>query len=269
MSVGSAGAETSASDPPRIVPWHEIGNIGLGMSHQRVERMYGKAVNGSPPRGTIIWRYRGRGVISVDYGPHGNVDGVYTESPEYATRSGIRVGMHIPLGPCHRAAGKCHYRWSGVTLRSSGGRHHLEWDRTATFGRGPVRVFVQLMLGDDGAVREISLDEYLHCPWGDVVASSCKQPPPPPEPPAPPGLRYCKHPGGPGNFLAASPRVPCSTARTVEAKVFSSSCVERTRCDAAGFTCLAFWDGRYDRPFSYTHHAVCRAGVLRIEMDEG
>src|ERR1700690_2073842 len=63
-----------------------------------------------------------------------------------------------------------------------------------------------------------------------------------------PGLRYCKRPGGPGNYLAASPSVSCATARKVEAKVFSSACVQRTRCLAYGFTCLAFWDGRYDRP---------------------
>jgi hypothetical protein len=84
-----------------------------------------------------------------------------------------------------------------------------------------------------------------------------------------PGLRYCKRPGGPGNYLAASPNVSCTTARKVEVKVFSQSCIKRTRCYAYGFKCLAFWDGRYDRPFSYTSHAICRAGARRVEMDEG
>jgi hypothetical protein len=84
-----------------------------------------------------------------------------------------------------------------------------------------------------------------------------------------PGLRYCKRPGGPGNFLAASPSVSCSTARKVEVRVFSQACVNRTRCHAYRFTCLAFWDGRYDRPFSYTSHAICRSGARRIVMDEG
>src|SRR5438876_849160 len=110
--------------------------------------MYGRAINGNPPRDTIIWRYRGRGVIGVTFDANGNVDSLETESAEYATRSGIRVGMRIPLGPCHPVTGKCQYRWNG-------------------------------------------------------------------------------------------------------------------------FTCLAFWDGRYDRPFTYTHHAICREGALRIEMDEG
>ena|SRR5438132_12971831 len=84
-----------------------------------------------------------------------------------------------------------------------------------------------------------------------------------------PGLRYCKRPGGPGNYLAASRTVSCRTARRVEAKVFSPSCINRTRCYAYGFTCLALWDGRHDRPFSYTSHAICRSGARRIEMDEG
>ena len=99
--------------------------------------------------------------------------------------------------------------------------------------------------------------------------ATCKLPPSPPEPPPPAGTRYCTHPGPPGNFLAASPDVPCGTARQVEAKVFSSACGNDNRCDARGFTCFAYWDGRYDRPFSYTHHAICRNGVQRIEIDEG
>jgi len=267
--AGSAAASRSATDPPRIVPWHQIGNIGLGMSHRRVERMYGRAINGNPPHNTIIWRYRGRGVIEVDYDANGHVDALDTESPAYTTRSGIHVGMRIPLGACHRVAGSCRYRWHGFTFNDTGGRQLLEWDRIATFGQGPVRVDVQLLLGDNGAVDEISLSSYLHCAWADVVATSCKQPPPPPVPPPPSGLRYCRKPAGPGSFVAASPGVSCRTAFEVEAKVFSDACFERTRCDGYGFTCLAFWDGRYDRPFSYTHHAVCRDGALRVEIDEG
>lgn len=85
----------------------------------------------------------------------------------------------------------------------------------------------------------------------------------------PPGLRYCKRPGLAGDYLGASPSVSCSTARKVEAKVFSSACITRTRCLAYRFTCLAYWDGRYGRAFSYTNHAICRSGARRIEMDEG
>ena len=43
----------------------------------------------------------------------------------------------------------------------------------------------------------------------------------------------------------------------------------KNRCVVVGFTCLAFWDGRYDQPFDYTHHAICHDGKRRIDMDEG
>lgn len=264
-------SSATAADPPRIVPWHEIGNIGLGMSHARVERMYGRAINGNPPRETIDWEYRGRGVITVDYDANGHVEDLSTASPAYSTPSGIHVGMRIPLGPCHRVAGHCEHRWHGFTYTNAGGKQFGEWDRVATFGRGPIRVFVQLFVGGGSTVSEISLDQYLHCSWADIVATSCKKPPPLPVPPPPPGLRWCRVPSGPGAFLAASPGVPCRTARAVEAGVFSNRCGNRTRCDTHGFTCIAIWDGRTDRPFSFTHHADCRDedGDARVVMDEG
>jgi hypothetical protein len=83
------------------------------------------------------------------------------------------------------------------------------------------------------------------------------------------GLRYCERPGGPGNYLAASPSVGCATARKVRNKTMSPVCVYQNRCYAYGFTCLAYWDGRYDRPFDYTHHGICRSGRRRIDFDTG
>lgn len=81
---------------------------------------------------------------------------------------------------------------------------------------------------------------------------------------------YCRRVGLSLSELSATGDVPCARARAVEATVFSRRCVSRNRCIASGFTCLAFWDGRYDRPFSYTHHAICRDDHLgRIDMDEG
>jgi hypothetical protein len=264
-------SSTTTVDPPRIVPWHEIGNIGLGMSHARVERMYGRAINGNPPRETIDWQYRGRGVITVDYDANGHVEDLSTTSPSYSTRSGIHVGMRIPLGPCHRVAGRCVHRWHGFTFDDSGGKQFREWFRIARFGRGPIRVNVQLGLGPNGAVSQIWLSQYLHCSWADIVATSCKKPAPLPVPPPPTGLRWCRAPNGPGAFLAASPEVSCHTAHDVEAGVFSERCWNRTRCETGGFTCIAIWDGRTDRPFSFTHHADCRDadGDGRVEMDEG
>ena len=267
--AGSATASSRAIDPPRIVPWHEIGNIGLGMSHARVERVYGPAINGSPPRNTIVWQYRGRGVIEIEYDANGHVESIDTASRAYATRSGIQVGLTVPLGPCHRVGGKCRHRWRGFTFSNDGGPQFREWDRIATFGHGPVRVVVQLFTGSGDTIQEIALGQYLHCSWGDVVATSCRKPPPPPVPPADPGLRYCRPPAESGAYLEASPGVTCATARQVEATVFSDRCYNRTVCDALGFTCVAYWGGRYDRPFSFTHHAVCRdPNDERIVMDE-
>ena len=81
--------------------------------------------------------------------------------------------------------------------------------------------------------------------------------------------RYCQKPGGPGNFLAASPGVSCATARKVIARVLSSACVSRTRCTAYGFRCVAYWSGRFDQLFSYTNHALCDEGWRWILWDGG
>ncbi len=80
---------------------------------------------------------------------------------------------------------------------------------------------------------------------------------------------YCRRVGLSLSELSATGDVPCATARKVEATVFSRRCISKNRCIASGFTCLAVWDGRYDRPFDYSHHAICRAGNRRIDMDEG
>ena len=169
VATAPAAAATRAVDPPRIVPWHEIRNIGLGMSHVRVTRMYGRAVNGTPPHDTIVRQYEGRGVIGVIFDRNGDVESLQTASPAYATRSGIHTGTRITADSRHT--------WKGFTLHRNGGFPYSEWDRSATLG-GPVRVRVQLRLGRDGRVDEIDLTRYLHCSFGDVVAPTCAMPPP-------------------------------------------------------------------------------------------
>lgn len=84
-----------------------------------------------------------------------------------------------------------------------------------------------------------------------------------------PTLSYCRLPDFSGAELSASGTVPCATARSVEGKVFSRPCVAKNRCETSGFTCLAFWSGHYDRPFDFTHHAICHDGRRRIVADEG
>jgi len=81
--------------------------------------------------------------------------------------------------------------------------------------------------------------------------------------------RYCEKPGGPGNFLAASPDVTCAAAHKVIARVFSPACVHKTRCAAYGFRCVAYWSGGFDQPFSYTNHAVCNDRWRWIFYDGG
>jgi hypothetical protein len=271
----SAAASTPVRDSPRIAPWHEIGNIGIGMSRKRVERVYGKA----PQKGPPVWRYRGRGVIAVQYDRNGYVDSLSTDSPAYSTPSGIRVGTVIPRASCHRVHGTCRYHWNGFVLRHdvlggpNGPGYEDEWVRSVPVGHGPVRIRVGLSLGvyrsprHGTVVRSIWLLRFLRCSWGDISGTSCK-PPPAEAVPGLPGLRYCDHLGGTNFFTAASPSVPCGTVSAVEAKVFSRACRHRVRCVASGFRCVSIWNGRHDRPFSETRHADCGKGALRIVINE-
>lgn len=79
---------------------------------------------------------------------------------------------------------------------------------------------------------------------------------------------YCERPDQPGAFLAASRGVTCTTAERVK-RALETVCYPKLRCVIAGFRCVAFWDGRFDRPFEYTHHALCNAGWRWIEWDGG
>jgi hypothetical protein len=51
----SPAAAPRTADSPRIVPWHLIGNIGLGMSRARVERAYGRGTPATPLRDAPAW----------------------------------------------------------------------------------------------------------------------------------------------------------------------------------------------------------------------
>ena len=72
-------------DAPRIVPWHVIGNIGLGMSRVRVEGVYGRGAPATPLRDAPAWVYRGRGTIRVEYDVDGKVAAVETNSSVYVS----------------------------------------------------------------------------------------------------------------------------------------------------------------------------------------
>ena len=83
-------------------------------------------------------------------------------------------------------------------------------------------------------------------------------------------MRYCERPGGPGNFISATPNVKCSTAFHVVHQIFSPACWNSNRCYTRGFVCLSYWNGSFSHPFSFSHHGFCTAsGGRKIRFDFG
>lgn len=125
-----AVAAPAAADPPRIVPWHTIGNVSLGMSKTRVEYAYGRATQ-------RVYGVEG-GSMMVSYGSVG-VYSISTTSARYRTPGGVGVGTRIPLGVCHhvaRASG-CEYRWRGFIYITGFGP---AWVRNVRDGKRTVQV---------------------------------------------------------------------------------------------------------------------------------
>jgi hypothetical protein len=267
-SGSSSSAASHAADPPRIVPWRLVGNIGLGMSRARVERLYGRGAVATPLRDAPAWVYRGRGAIRVEYDLEGDVAAVETTSPAYASRSGIHVGPRLPPRLCGLVKYRCKHGWHGFTYESD----YNDWERISKPGRY-LRWYVELELDAHHVVRRIALARYLQCSRGEYeIRNACRKPPRRADArfyfPPPPGLRFCEFPGGPGDFLAASPAVRCAVATDVESGVFE--CYTKTHCTVHGFRCIAEWAGRYDQPFTFTHHAICvRDARRRVVWDGG
>jgi hypothetical protein len=262
-----AAAAHRTADPPRIVPWHLIGNIGLGMSRARVERSYGRGTVESPPTtNALVWRYRGRGGIRVEYDLGGHVAMVGTSSPAYSTRSGVQVGEAIPRGRCHRVHGPCEYRWRGLTLEDA--PKDAYWSRVSSLG-GNARLDVVVAVGDDDIVDGMTFTEYLQCGRSEIiVAGTCRKARSQEERffwfPPPTGLRFCQRPGGPGDFIAASPTVSCALA----AKVAQGFTCNGSRCRIRGFLCFSYWSGAYG-PIEDTHHAICTDDRARRVVWDG
>jgi hypothetical protein len=166
-----AAAAPRATDPPRVVPWHLIGNVGLGMSRARVERMYGRGTIATPPRDELFWTYRGRGAIRVAYDIDGHVDSVETTSSAYASRSGIRVGIKLPPRLCGLVDYTCKHSWRGFTYESD----YKSWKRVSRLGRFE-RSYVELELGPHSVVKRISLTHFLACPFGEyAIRNACRR----------------------------------------------------------------------------------------------
>lgn len=144
FALVATSAASATSDPARIVPWHQIGNIGLGMSKERVEYGYGPADRYGQyavPGGWLMVNYDTRGV-----------SGIATNSRRYRTASGLGVGTRIPLGPCHKTAtSSCERRWNGFVYYPSFA-HSWRLD----VRRGKRMVTVQLPVAR-GVVTQVSI----------------------------------------------------------------------------------------------------------------
>ena len=104
LVVGCSSGPRHA-DPPVLVPWHRIGDIGLGDPKERVVHEYGR----EPALG---YRLHG-GTVQVGF-DSGRVTSIWFSTRYYRTKSGFGVGSTVPLGPCHRTpAYRCEHRWHG------------------------------------------------------------------------------------------------------------------------------------------------------------
>jgi hypothetical protein len=107
VGVMAAGCSSgsSRSDPPLLVPWHKIGDIGLGDPKERVLREYG-------PEPELGYRLHG-GMVQIGF-DRGRVTSIWFSTPYYRTKTGFGVGSQIPAGPCHRTeTSVCERRWHG------------------------------------------------------------------------------------------------------------------------------------------------------------
>jgi hypothetical protein len=112
-----ASANGLSNDQPRIIPWHQIGDVGIGMPRTRVLSEYGTGKIVAPD----LREYRVRGGTLRVVFSKGRVAGVETNSRRYRTPGGFGVGSRIPLRPC-----EC---WNGFQLCG----HEQRWDKTVTW----------------------------------------------------------------------------------------------------------------------------------------
>jgi hypothetical protein len=143
-TLAQAGA---ADDPPVLVPWKKIGDIGLGISKGRVQYQYGTMGHGfhykqswkgnSYCAGWCLQGYyvlHGGRVYITFYG--GRVGEISFSTPYYRTASDLGVGSTIPLGPCHRTASHvCEHRWNGFVYQGEG-KYPNTWIKRQPSGRG-------------------------------------------------------------------------------------------------------------------------------------
>lgn len=154
LFFGYPAVAAPSADPARIVPWHMIGNIGIGMSQTRVEYGYGQGtishIGGLPYE---TWAVAG-GRLQAGF-QNGHVWYVETTSRRYSTTSGLGVGSRIPLGPCHRTARGCEYRWNGFTYEPQDRR----WVRLARHDGRLVEAWLEIGRGTVSRVTVLAAPE--------------------------------------------------------------------------------------------------------------
>ena len=142
-SVSSA----ASSDPPLIIPWHQVGGIGIGLTRARVEYDYGRP-HASWSFGRAYALHGGH--VFVSYDRSGHVNDIDVDTPYYKAASGFGVGYRMPLGICHRNHGSCVYRWHGFTYDSSSSN----WYRYFVWSGARMQVLISV---DHGIVQEFSI----------------------------------------------------------------------------------------------------------------
>src|SRR3954464_4530443 len=101
VAVGCSSGSRRA-DPPVLVPWHKIGDIGLGDPKERVLREYGS----EPELGYRLHASR----VYIEFDAV-RVSAIRFSTPYYRTKSGFGVGSRIPLGACHHTTtSRCEHR---------------------------------------------------------------------------------------------------------------------------------------------------------------
>lgn len=150
-SASASGRALVVKDPPRIVGWHLVGNIGLGMTATRVEYAYGYPTHRDTDSHGDWRTYRGRGDIRVGYDGKSRIVAVGTRSPAYRFTDGFGVGSTVPLGKCYRLKGTWEYRWRFFILGYAEGGGHA-WYGTTRWAGNSVQVILWM---DANRVSEI------------------------------------------------------------------------------------------------------------------
>ena len=128
--------------------WHQVGDIGIGMTRARVEYTYG-----SPSGGSALgpeYSLHG-GHLFVGYDHSGNVSQIRVETSYYKAAGGFGVGYRIPLGACHRTGSSCRYVWHGLTYDGV-----QNWYGSLTWNGGQIEILVAV---ERGVVQSFSIDK--------------------------------------------------------------------------------------------------------------